>query len=288
MSASSSAINSRFRGYIVPRLTGGVDHPASIVETTSMAGILPPPLTTRLALPYQIAQQGLLSSVQLERVAYAAQAHETKLPSGARSGLMVGDGTGVGKGRCLAGIILHHWHAGTRRSLWLSASNDLHVAARQDFDDLGATYIPVRNLNEWGVEQLITLAEGVIFATFNALISQSKDGASTRFAQLTQWLAGDDGQAVIVIDESQKAKNAVGECFGKLEAASQTGKAIVALQSEVNFPNFRIVYSSATGYTELRNMGYLTRLGLWGQGTSFQDFSDFQREIGGAGISGME
>lgn len=36
-----------------------------------------------------------------------------------------------------------------------------------------------------------------------------------------------------------------------------------------------MVYCSATGASEPRNMGYMTRLGLWGHGTSFTDLSNF-------------
>lgn len=37
----------------------------------------------------------------------------------------------------------------------------------------------------------------------------------------------------------------------------------------------RVVYCSATGASEPRNMGYMARLGLWGTGTDFPKFSCF-------------
>lgn len=40
-------------------------------------------------------------------------------------------------------------------------------------------------------------------------------------------------------------------------------------------PKARVVYASATGASEPRNMAYMVRLGLWGQGTPFTTFSDF-------------
>jgi hypothetical protein len=40
-------------------------------------------------------------------------------------------------------------------------------------------------------------------------------------------------------------------------------------------PEARVVYCSATGASEPRNMGYMVRLGLWGDGTSFSDFREF-------------
>lgn len=40
-------------------------------------------------------------------------------------------------------------------------------------------------------------------------------------------------------------------------------------------PEARVVYCSATGASEPRNLGYMVRLGLWGDGTSFQNFQKF-------------
>jgi len=45
--------------------------------------------------------------------------------------------------------------------------------------------------------------------------------------------------------------------------------------SQDRLPEARVVYCSATGASEPRNMGYMVRLGLWGDGTSFLDFREF-------------
>lgn len=44
-------------------------------------------------------------------------------------------------------------------------------------------------------------------------------------------------------------------------------------------PEARVVYCSATGASEPRNMGYMVRLGLWGEGTSFSEFREFLGSI---------
>jgi len=50
-----------------------------------------------------------------------------------------------------------------------------------------------------------------------------------------------------------------------------------------------VVYSSATGATDVRNMAYMTRLGLWGIGTSFPGgFQEFMQEIESGGVGAME
>ena len=52
----------------------------------------------------------------------------------------------------------------------------------------------------------------------------------------------------------------------------QVGQAVMGLQKAL--PQARVVYCSATGASEPRNLGYMDRLGLWGPGTP--SFSNFQ------------
>ena len=48
---------------------------------------------------------------------------------------------------------------------------------------------------------------------------------------------------------------------------TKTGLAVLELQEKL--PNARIIYASATGASEPKNMAYMVRLGLWGTGTPF-------------------
>ena len=63
------------------------------------------------------------------------------------------------------------------------------------------------------------------------------------------------------------------ETWLKVFSNSPQGMSVLELQKKL--PNARVVYSSATGATEPKNMAYMTRLGLWGKGTTFNDFNDF-------------
>ena len=54
-----------------------------------------------------------------------------------RRGWMLGDGTGAGKGRQVAAIVLDHWLRGRKRALWLSQSDKLVEDARRDWCALG-------------------------------------------------------------------------------------------------------------------------------------------------------
>lgn len=54
---------------------------------------------------------------------------------------------------------------------------------------------------------------------------------------------------------------------------TKTGQCVLELQKKL--PKARVVYASATGASEPRNMAYMSRLGLWGEGTPFTEFGDF-------------
>jgi protein strawberry notch len=277
--AESSA--SVFVSYVCAKLKGGVAHPSNIVESASMASVTPPNITYHPRLPSEIIEQGKLSVIQMERIIYAGQRHEQRLPDGARGGFFVGDGTGVGKGRVLAGIIVDNWFQGRQRAVWFSVNNDLLESTRRDLNDLGVK-IPLAKINDYDVSGDITLPCGVIFSSYSSLIASSRSGAK-RFDQLHRWLGP---EAVVIFDEAHKAKNALASGCGE---PTQTGQAVIDLQNpETNF-DYRVVYSSATGATDVRNMAYMTRLGLWGPGTNFpQGFPQFLTEIDGGGVGAME
>ncbi|HLM61455.1 MAG TPA: strawberry notch family protein, partial [Pyrinomonadaceae bacterium] len=236
--------------YKPAKLTKGMKHPADIVESASMAAVVTPDITYTPRLDRQIIDKGLLSSLQLETVIYTGQRHELRLGDGNRAGFFIGDGTGVGKGRELAGIALDNWNQGRQRILWLSINYDLVPSTERDMKGLGASDVPFHTLNKHTVHADLeeSIGDGLLFASYSTLTGKGKDGA-TRFDQIVKWL-GEDG--VIMFDEGHLAKNAVS--FG-MSQASQRGEAVVDLQiGDKSNPNWRIVYSSATGATELRNM----------------------------------
>ena len=153
-----------FVSYAPAKLKGGKPHPAVIVESSSMAAVVPPDITYRPHLAPEIVSEGLLSDIQLERVIYAGQRHEQRLPDGSRAGFFVGDGTGVGKGRILAGIIADNFNQRRERALWLSVNNDLLEATRRDLTDLGLESIPLARINDYPAAGEITLPRGLLLA----------------------------------------------------------------------------------------------------------------------------
>lgn len=116
------------------------------------------------------------------------------------------------------------------------------------------------------------IKKGVIFGTYSALIGESQNSTikyKTRLKQILQW-CGEDFDGVIVFDECHKAKNL---CPTGSSKPTKTGLTALTLQNTL--PKARVVYASATGASEPRNMAYMVRLGIWGQGTPFPSFIDF-------------
>uniref|UniRef100_A0A8C7ADB4 Protein strawberry notch homolog 2 n=1 Tax=Neovison vison TaxID=452646 RepID=A0A8C7ADB4_NEOVI len=253
----------------------GKQHPDRVVETSTLSSVPPPDITYTLALP--ASDSGALSALQLEAITYACQQHEVLLPSGQRAGFLIGDGAGVGKGRTVAGIILENYLRGRKKSLWFSVSNDLKYDAERDLRDIDAPGIAVHALSKikYGDN---TTSEGVLFATYSALIGESQAGGQhrTRIRQILEW-CGEAFDGVIVFDECHKAKNA---------SSTKMGKAVLDLQNKL--PQARVVYASATGASEPRNMIYMSRLGIWGDGTPFRTFEEFLHAIEKRGVGAME
>jgi len=113
------------------------------------------------------------------------------------------------------------------------------------------------------------------------LIAKSKKG-HRRIDQLTHWLRE---EGLLIFDEGHKAKNFFAE---NERNQTQTGAAVVEIQNPEKFPEYRVIYSSATAATDVRHLGYMIRLGLWGKGTAFADFAEFASEIEEGGVGAME
>ena len=289
------------------RIAGAQAHPTQLVQSASMASIAPPKPSYRPMLPADIL--GKLSEAQLETVIYAGEAH-TGFLAGAwtvddtldslsaapeeaegairfRQGFMVGDGTGVGKGRESAAIILDNWMQGRRKAVWISKSDKLLEDAQRDWSALGMERLLVTPLSRFLQGKPITLGEGVLFLTYATLRSDDRGERVSRVKQIVEWL-GSDFDGVIIFDEAHAMANAAG---GKGErgdvAASQQGRAGLRLQHAL--PQARVVYVSATGATTVHNLAYAQRLGLWGgEDFPFSTRAEFVEAIEAGGVAAME
>ncbi|AQK46024.1 RING/FYVE/PHD zinc finger superfamily protein [Zea mays] len=233
----------------------------------------------------ELDETNALSCLQIETIVYACQRHLHHLPTGHRAGFFIGDGAGVGKGRTIAGLIWENWQQGRHKAVWVSVGSDLKYDARRDLDDVGAKCVQVHPLNKLPYSKLdskaIGIKNGVIFVTYSSLIASSERGRS-RLQQLVQW-CGQEFDGLLVFDECHKAKNLIPDAGSQ---PTRTGKTVLEIQEKLH--EARVVYCSATGASEPRNLGYMVRLGLWGEGTSFQTFPQFLGALEKGGVGALE
>ncbi len=278
------------------------EHPTALVESVAMGSIAAPIPAYVPNLPERTVSERLLSASQLETVVYAGHAWDQFLPGkfrpakegvgledaedgrAYRKGYFLGDGTGAGKGRQVAACILDSWLAGRRRNIWISKNEALLEDARRDWTALGGLAADIQPLANWKIDQAIPLEQGVLFVTYPTL--RSARGDHSRLQQIIDW-AGEDFEGVIGFDEAHEMGGVAGGegALGKKEG-SQQGICGVLLQNHL--PGARVLYASATGASDVNNLAYAVRLGLWGPETAFSNREQFISGIRKGGIAAME
>jgi hypothetical protein len=323
-----------YEGYEVQSvvISGAKPHPTKLVQSAAMASVAPPKRAYRPHVLERLVTEGILSDAQLESLIYAGEAHASFLSghytvdetldavsavapetAGAvrfRRGWFLGDGTGAGKGRQVAGIILDNWLKGRRRALWISKSDKLIEDAVRDWTALGGAKTDIVALSHYRQGATIELGDAILFTTYATLRTQEREGKCSRVQQIVDWLGRDPGsgagagpgspacagagsaggsfEGVIVFDEAHAMANAAGDRSARGEKApSQQGRAGLRLQNAL--ANARVVYVSATGATTVNNLAYASRLGLWGTGDfPFASRPEFIAAMEAGGIAAME
>ncbi len=277
-------------------------HPTPLVESVAMGSVAAPVPKARPLLPANWQGDKLLSAAQCETLIYACEAFARDLPGqfrptqhgttvelaedgySYRQGFFLGDGTGAGKGRQIAGVMMDRWLSGESRHIWITKNEALLEDARRDWEALGGLPLDVQPLSRWKLGSPVTMPEGILFVTYPTL--RSGRAEDTRLDQILTW-AAEDFEGVIAFDEAHAMANALGSSStrGKVKGSEQ-GMAGLRLQNHL--PRARVLYASATGASDIANLGYTARLGLWGPETAFPSHEAFMTEIRAGGVAAME
>jgi len=247
-------------------LPDAADHPSPLVESAAMASVALPVPSYIPLLPARVIGDKVLSCAQLETLVHALDATSTDLDGrycvpdrglelvpdaeGAiyRRGFFLGDGTGAGKGRQLASMLMDQWLRGSRCHLWISESNALIEDARRDWQALGGMALDIQPLSKIKPEARIRQTDGILFASYATL--RSGTGEKTRLQQLLEWL-GPDFQGVILFDEAH-AMGGVAGGQGRFGAVKGSQQGIVGVELQNRLPRARVIYASATGASDGR------------------------------------
>ena len=125
-------------------------HPTPLVESVAMGSVAAPVPQHQPVVPADWREKQLLSDAQCETLIYAVNAFARDWPgtyrpinegSGLepseegfcyRTGFFLGDGTGAGKGREIASVIMDRWLQGHCRHIWITKNETLLEDARRD------------------------------------------------------------------------------------------------------------------------------------------------------------
>ena len=254
------------------------EHPSPLCFSATLEyarpAVLDPDDTDGLFSPFLLEKQ-VLSSAQLHSVALAMKAFERG------RAFLVGDGTGVGKGRESMGVIMSHWHrSGTRRALIVSTGS-LATDVRRDFDDCriaeafpGTKFIDASKALPKPGE---VPRRAVVFTTYSQIRSPRKG-----YEPYLQLIRARNGMpaGTLVLDEVHK---------GTKDRTTATYKQIEQLVEEA--ADSPLLCMSATFASDIEGLRLLApRLGLVGEddASPFASFDELKTALHSHKATGLE
>lgn len=245
-----------------------------------------------------------ISGAQLEVLLNSAYCHSIMFDGtkgSTRQGFILADGTGTGKTRACFLIILENWfhqyrlqpslkHDETQvNAVWISASHDLVDVVRNEAREVLSTAsfknpfwdkenncireYPIYPLRDFKHTDVIKMSGGILYCTYAQLAGvygRKRLSQIIQFITMNRKYKENECSPVIIIDEAHKCNNA----GGKSSNGSQSFQAIMELQGRI--PQAKVVYVSASPASQdPSKLEAFERIGLWGQGTPFENFNSF-------------
>lgn len=271
-------------------------HPSRLIQSATLATVEPPVTTYRPRLTRRVIKSGRISDAQFDFIVAAGQAHSRHLPADPniandvdrRVGIFLADGTGAGKTNEMLGVVMDNRLHGRFKAILIVEKRRHLPGFVEAWASMGCDRRDFIPLWDYKAEDRIPAARGILVATYSMLRDYDDAAkAYVRVNQIAAW-ADRDFAGPLLMDEAQAMRNAAGDedSSGKASEVSQQGLAGIALQDAL--PDARVVYASATGATDVHNLGYATRLGIWGEGTAFKDRQHFIKTFEEGNIGDLE
>lgn len=308
-----------------PPLATLPNHTMPVCESANLAATRAPPLVYVLHPDVcALEESGVLSPLQIDTAARACQAI-TK-PDG-QGAFFIGDATGVGKTRTALAVALDRTLRNKTRTrvLWVSCKSALQkelleelstmergvaacapygsesseVMRRVQTKELRNPLSPqdVKNRKE---DQDTRHLGGILFTTYGILARETRPASpntspntspdtspnvspnsttnSTSFVFLRSvlaWLA-EAPESLVVLDEVHVAK----------KKKSARHRAVCELQELAT--STRFLYLTATSASDVANLGYMSRLGLWGDDAPFGSHLELCKQLNHGGLDALE
>lgn len=284
---------------------GGHEHPIPLALPYDLLAVTMPTQRGCAPLDPDTVKNGRLSIAQLETVARVRAAWRQRLGDGARAGFLLGDGTGAGKTRSLLALAMIVYRETGEPTIYASAKRELIANLADEWAAMGGEPKALYDLSRH--QRGTPLPEGVqiAFTAYSRLRKpEGKDGLVD--AVVTPAFKG-----CIILDESQNLRHAGAENVTKvvektddqptdpakpkkvrrrrvLHAGQISAQSAAVLELTRRAPDAHIIYASATAASDLHELRYMERLGLWGPKTIFADYPTLRGAVSKAGILGFE
>lgn len=258
-------------------------HPTPIIEPSTLVATSNPKPTYQPLLPVEAIERGFISDAQFETVVYALQSITQYLPGSPlgvagpkmKAGYIIGDGTGVGKTNEFCAVTMDQKLRGRKRHIFVVERSKHVEHIRKAWQMIGGNPKEIMFQGDRNAGDELPSRNGIMITTY-ALIRDEK-----RYRSLINWANDQDiMDGVLVFDEAHNMRNAIedkhDEGSGRRNR-SQQGMAGVNLQNDL--PNAGVIYASATMATDVYNLGYASRLGLWGENAPFSNPEDFINQM---------
>ncbi|MCC2112312.1 MAG: strawberry notch family protein [Hyphomicrobiales bacterium] len=263
-----------------------LSHPSRLIVPKTLDSIEPPLYTAKPRLNPELLRKGALSDAQFEAVVAMMSAHEKIMPTGARYGVILADGTGVGKTNEEIALYIANKAEGRGRAVYFTEKARHRDNVEKALLMLGGQRSDITDLTAYRADDTLPARNSLLFGTYHTLGEGDTSDFFPRVEQLVEHL-GIDFEGLIIFDEAHNLRNAIGE-DGYFGAALPSRQGYAGLLLQEKLPRARVVYASATGVSNYNNLAYMPRLGLWGANCPYPTRKDCLDTVEQMGLTGLE